>query len=212
MIVDLKAYSPKDGDLLRGRTHSELALTFKKAGAPALSVVTEEKHFHGSLEALRQVATVSGLPVLRKDFITEPKELEATVEAGAAAVLLICAMHSPARLEQLFRAAHELGLEVLVETHTAQELETAAALGAKLIGINNKDISKLELDDGTVWNTLTLIGQAPRDALIISESGLHTRADVCAAIEAGADAVLIGSALMQAEDPGEYFKLLSAGR
>ena len=81
MIVDLKAYSPKDGDLLRGRTHSELALTFKKAGAPALSVVTEEKHFHGSLEALRQVATVSGLPVLR-DFITEPKELEATVEAG----------------------------------------------------------------------------------------------------------------------------------
>ncbi|HBR33942.1 MAG TPA: bifunctional indole-3-glycerol phosphate synthase/phosphoribosylanthranilate isomerase, partial [Firmicutes bacterium] len=124
----------------------------------------------------------------------------------------ICSMHSPARLEQLFRAAHELGLEALVETHTAQELETSASLGAKLIGINNKDIGKLELDDGTVSNTLSLIGQAPRDALIISESGLHTRRDVCAAIDAGADAVLIGSALLQAEDPREYFKLLSAGR
>ena len=212
VIVDLKAYSPKDGDLFRGRTYSELALTFKNAGAPALAVITEREHFHGSLEALRRVAAVSGLPVLRKDFITEQKELEATVQAGAAAVLLICSMHSPARLEQLFRAAHELGLEALVEAHTAQELETAASLGAKLIGINNKDIGKLELDDGTVSNTLSLIGQAPRDALIISESGLHTRRDVCAAIDAGADAVLIGSALLQAADPREYFKLLSAGR
>lgn len=212
IIVDVKAYSPKEGDLFRGRTYSELALTFKNAGAPAIAVITEKNCFHGSLEALKQVVTVSGLPVLRKDFITDIKELEDTVQAGASAVLLICSMHSPERLKKLFLTAHELGLEVLVETHTPQELETAAALGAKLIGINNKDIGKLELDDGNVSQMLTLIGQAPADALIVSESGLHTRTDVCAAIDAGADALLIGSALIQAENPAEYFKILSNGR
>lgn len=212
IIVDVKAYSPKEGDLFRGRTHSELALTFKNSGAPALAVITEKNHFHGSLEALSQVAAVSGLPVLRKDFITEVKELIDTVQAGASAVLLICSKHSPKRLKTLFLAAHELGLEVLVEAHTMQELETAATLGAKLIGINNKDIDKLELDDGTVSQMLTLIEQAPKDSLIISESGLHTRAEVCAAMDAGADALLIGTALMQAKNPAEYFKILSNSR
>lgn len=212
IIVDVKAYSPKEGDLFRGRTYSELALTFKNAGVPALAVITEKEHFHGSLEALSRVAVVSGLPVLRKDFITEVKELEDTVQAGASAILLICSMHSPKRLKKLFLAAHELGLEVLVETHTAQELETAAALGAKLIGINNKDIGKLELDDGTVFQSLTLIGQAPKEALVVSESGIHTRADVCAVMDAGADALLIGTALLQADDPAEYYKVLSIGR
>ncbi|MBP7176239.1 MAG: indole-3-glycerol-phosphate synthase [Thermoclostridium sp.] len=212
IIVDVKVYSPLYGDLFRGRTHPELALTFKNAGAPAFAVITEKENYHGSLDALGQVAAISGLPVLRKDFITEVKELEDTVRAGASAVLLICSMHSPERLKKLFLAAHELGLEVLVETHTAQELEVAAALGAKLIGINNKDIGRLEMDDGNVNKMLTLISQAPADALIVNESGLRTREDVCAAIDAGADALLIGSALLQADDPAQYYEVLSKGR
>jgi indole-3-glycerol phosphate synthase len=211
IIVDVKAYSPKDGDLFRGRTYPELALIFKNAGAPAFAVITEKEHFHGSLDSLKQVAAISGLPVLRKDFITEVKELEDTVRAGASAVLLICSKHSHKRLESLFHAAHDLDLEVLVETHTAQELETAAALGAKLIGINNKDIGKLELDNGTVSHMLTFIAKAPADALIVNESGLFTREDVCAAIDAGADALLIGTALLQAGDPAEYYRILSRG-
>ena len=212
IIVDIKAYSPRYGDLFRGRTHPELALTFKNAGAPAFAVITEKEHYHGSLDDLEQVVTVSGLPVLRKDFITGVRALEDTVWAGASAVLLICSMHSPQRLTKLFRAAHKLGLEVLVEMHTLQELEIAADLGAKLIGINNKDIGRLELDDGNVSRMLTLFAQAPADALIVNESGLHTRDDVCAAIDAGAHALLIGSALLQADDPAEYFKVLSKGR
>lgn len=209
IIVDIKACSPQQGDLLRGRTCPELALIFKNAGAPALAVITEPDHFGGSLEALRQVAGVSGLPVLRKDFITGSRELEATVRAGASAVLLICSMHTPRRLGRLFLAAHDMGLEVLVETHTAAELETAAALGAKLIGINNRDIGRLELDDGTIAHTLALIGQAPEDALIVSESGIRSRADAVAAMDAGAGALLIGTALMQAEDPAGLFGVLS---
>ena len=212
IIVDIKAFSPKEGDLFRGRTHSDLALIFKNAGAPALAVITEKNHFHGSLQALENVVKISDLPVLRKDFITEVKELEETVQSGASAVLLICSMHSPERLRKLYLAAHELGLEVLVETHTAQELKMATALGAKLIGINNKDINRLELDNGTVSQTLALIGQAPKDALIVSESGIHTPADVCAAMTAGANALLIGTALLQAEDPAEYYKVLSKAR
>src|SRR5665647_2343060 len=212
IIVDIKVYSPKAGDLLHGRSNTELALTFATAGAPALAVITEKDHFHGSLESLRHVAAISNLPVLRKDFITEHKELEATVQAGAAAVLLICSMHSPERLRTLFLIAHELGLEVLVETHTAQELEIALALGAKLIGINNKDIGKLESDDGAPTQMLNLIEQAAKHALIVSESGLQTRADVCAVIDAGADALLIGTALMQAEDPAGFFRVLSKAR
>ncbi len=212
IIVDIKAYSPKEGDLMRGRTHSEIALTFKKAGAPAFAVITEKDHFRGSLEALRKIAAISGLPVLRKDFITRTNELEETVQAGASAILLICSMHSPQRLRELFTVAHKLGLEVLLEVHTAREMKISAALGAKLIGINNKDIRRLELDDGTVARTQALAGEAPEGALIISESGLHTRADVCAAMDAGADALLIGTALLQAADPAEYFKVLCEAR
>ena len=212
IIVDIKSYSPKEGDLFRGRTYRELALTFKNAGAPALAVITEKDHFRGSMEALSQIVEAGGLPVLRKDFITEVKDIEDTVKAGASAILLICSMHSPNRFKELFLAAHEMGLEALVETHTAQELEFAAVMGAKLIGINNKDILKLELDDGNLSETLNLIMLAPKDTLVISESGLHTRADVCAAVEAGADALLIGSALIKAKAPAEYYKFLSNAR
>ncbi len=211
IIVDIKTYSPKEGDLLRGHTCQELALIFKNAGAPALSVVTERDHFHGSLRTLGQVAKVSGLPVLRKDFITDVRGLEDTVNAGASAVLLICSMLSTKQLKSLFLAAHELGLEVLVEVHTEKELEVSAELGAKLIGVNNRDIINLELDNGTVHQMLELLRQAPKDALIINESGIYTLADVCAAMDAGADALLIGTALLQAEDPAEYYKLLCNG-
>ncbi|MDR0434240.1 MAG: indole-3-glycerol-phosphate synthase [Gracilibacteraceae bacterium] len=204
VIPDFKVRSPKEGDLTRGRAAGRTALEFKALGAPALSVVTENASFGGSLRLLEETAA-AGLPVLRKDFIREREDLRQSKEAGAAAVLLICALLAPPALAELFAAARELGLTALVETHTEDELALAARLGARLIGINNRDIRRLETDDGAVARTKRLAPLAPPGALLVSESGLQTPADVRAAAQAGADAALVGSALWLAADMGALY-------
>ncbi|MDR1069626.1 MAG: indole-3-glycerol-phosphate synthase, partial [Gracilibacteraceae bacterium] len=199
VIPDFKRRSPKEGDLMRGRSAGQVARELKALGAPALSVVTESKSFGGSLRLLEETAA-AGLPVLRKDFILGADDLRQTKEAGAAAVLLICALLEDRALAELFAAAHDLGLAVLAETHTEEELARAAALGARIVGVNNRDIHLLEKDDGTVARTEKLAALAPPGALLVSESGIRTPADVSAAVRAGADAVLVGSALWLAAD------------
>nr|WP_122013182.1 indole-3-glycerol-phosphate synthase [Maliibacterium massiliense] len=208
VIADIKARSPKEGDLLRGRDPVQIARALKAAGAPCLSVVTEQTHFCGSLDMLRRVSEASGLPVLRKDFITSARDLAKTRDAGAAAILLICSMHAPARLETLYRAASDLGLEALVETHTAQELAFAQDLGAQLIGVNNRDILRLEQDAGDVGTTESLLGAANKKGLRVSESGIQTPKDVRRARAAGADAVLVGTALLKAADIAGCYRVL----
>lgn len=210
VIADIKAFSPKEGDLLRGRTAAAVARTLDQAGAPALSVVTEPLHFQGSLTMLEQVAAATPLPILRKDFIASRADLLDSKAGGASAVLLICAMHGEKEMQTLFEQAHALGLEVLVEAHTPAELSLANRLGAMLKGINNRDILALERDGGGVAQTESLAVHHNQQGLLISESGLQTRSDVQRAIRAGANAVLIGTALLRAVDIAACYRDLES--
>lgn len=205
VIPDIKCRSPKEGDLMGRRTPAAVARALIAAGAPVLSVVTEEHHFGGSKALLREIAAL-GVPVLRKDFLKTRQEIRETKELGASAVLLMYACLDDEALAALYQEAKSIGLDVLVEAHTAGELQKAAALGAKLIGINNRDIGILEQDDGTVRLTEALARHKPEGCLLISESAIHTPADVRRAVKAGADAALVGTALLRAEEPGLLYQ------
>jgi indole-3-glycerol phosphate synthase len=205
VIADIKCRSPQHGDLLRGRDPVACAEMLAHDGAPALSVVTEPLRFGGSLELLERIVKATSLPILRKDFVETTDDLMRTRDAGATAILLMIAVLPEATLETLYSKSLELGLEPLIEVHTTEEMAIAKQLGATLIGINNRDITKWECDDGTVQTTQHLIRHAPLGATLISESGITTPADVRAAIQAGCTAVLIGTALWQAPDLRQAF-------
>ncbi|MTI82768.1 MAG: indole-3-glycerol-phosphate synthase [Firmicutes bacterium] len=211
VIPDIKCTSPKEGDLLRGRDPVEVAKLLAEAGAPALSVVTESKNFGGSIELLEQIATLTKLPILRKDFITCVDDLKITKDCGAGAILLICATQSFSLLMKLYEEALKIGLEPLVEAHTKEELILAGEIGAKLVGINNRNILELERDDGTVSATELLAKYKPNDAILISESSIQTPAQAQAAVRTGADAILVGTAIWQAENMRECYLALSRG-
>ena len=205
VIADIKCRSPRHGDLLRGRDPVACAEALACCGAPALSVVTEGARYGGSLALLGRVAAATGLPVLRKDFIETAGDLARTRDAGARAILLMVSVLDNATLEMLFAKAIEIGLEPLVETHTEPEMAVARRLGASLIGINNRDITRWECDDGAVQTTEQLVRHAPAGVTLVSESGIATPADARAAIRAGCTAVLIGTALLQAPDLREAY-------
>ena len=209
VIPDFKLVSPADGPLFAGRDVLQAARDMEAAGAPALSVVTEERDFGGSLDLLSSLVKAVDLPVLRKDFIRTAGDIEETARRGAAAVLLICSCLDERTLGALYRDAITCGLEPLVETHTAEELRWARDLGAKLVGINNRDILALEKDGGTVSTTSALAAGKPDGAVLISESGIQSPAGVRAALSAGADAVLVGTAIWRAEDPVAFYRALS---
>ncbi len=200
VIPDIKCISPKEGDLLQGRDPVATAKRLVEAGASALSVVTEKERFGGSADLLRRIAQAVAAPVLRKDFIADERQLQETAELGAAAVLLICATTEPKTLTSLYEKSLALGLEPLVEIHTAEEMALAKDLNARLIGINNRNIVTLERDDGGPERTLALASAAPADALLISESGILSAEDARRAASAGVHAVLVGTALWQASD------------
>lgn len=201
VIPDLKVRSPKEGELLRGRDPVRFARELAAAGAPAISVVTESERFGGSLEMLAAVAAGVDVPVLRKDFIRDPAELERSQAAGAAAVLLIAAHLAAEELAALHEEAHRRGLQTLIEVHTPEELAKVRGLELDALGINNRDILQLERDDGTVSTTERLAPLVPPGTLLVSESGIATPEDVHRAIAAGATAVLVGTAILKAADP-----------
>jgi indole-3-glycerol phosphate synthase len=201
VIADIKPISPRDGDLLGKRRPSHLAQVLSEAGACALSVVTETKHFGGSREILEEVVGATRLPVIRKDFFLEPAQIVESHEAGAAAVLLIMATASDALASLLYGSARELGMEVIVEVHCREEIDRALKLNPTIIGINNRDILNLERDSGDVRVTEQLAPLVPDPILIISESALHSREEVRRALQAGADGVLIGTAILQSSEP-----------
>ncbi len=211
VIPDIKCFSPREGDLLRGREPLQMARLLADAGAPALSVVTEPRSFGGSLKLLEQVAAAIKLPVLRKDFITSPDEVKITRDCGAKALLLICALLDYSRLLELYEEALKIGLEPLVEVHNREDLILAGKIGAQLVGINNRNILELETDSGTVATTEMLADCKPPGSVLISESSIRTPAEAQAAFRAGADAVLVGTAIWQAEDPRECYLALSGG-
>ncbi|MEG6520418.1 indole-3-glycerol-phosphate synthase [Desulfotomaculum sp. 1211_IL3151] len=207
VIPDLKRRSPKEGDLFAGRELHKLAEALQNAGAPVLSVVTESQHFGGSLELLKQ-AVATGLPVLRKDFIQTARDIEETAQAGAAAALLIVSMLDEKTLVSLLDKCKACGLDALVEVHTAAELGIVNLLGPKLVGINNRDILRLEKDNGTVENTSMLAALVKQPALVVSESAIRDQEDARLALQAGADAILVGTALLQATDLGAKYSQL----
>ncbi|HAU32021.1 MAG: Indole-3-glycerol-phosphate synthase [Desulfotomaculum sp. 46_296] len=212
VIPDIKSRSPQEGDLLLERDPGAYARALAAAGAPALSVVTEPEHFGGSPELLKRITQAVSLPVLRKDFINNSAQLEESVELGAAAVLLTVSMLEKDLLYKLVEDALALGLEPLVETHNQSEIIAANRLCLTMTGINNRNIVKLEMDGGDVSNTEKLTGLVRPGVLIISESSLSSPKDVQRALKAGAHAVLVGTAILQAEDPVEMFRCLSESR
>ncbi len=175
-------------------------------------MVTEAREFGGSLALLRAVASSVDAPVLRKDFVRDRAALEETIAAGASAILLTVCMLEPALLAELHGAARELGLETLVEVHDREELEAVRAQGLEpdVLGINNRDILVLEVDDGDVSLTEGLAALVPDGWLVLSESAIAGPDDARRAREAGADAVLVGTSILQAPDPGALIDELAA--
>ncbi len=224
VIADIKNRSPKEGPLIGGRDVLALAETLISAGAPALSVVTEEKYFGGSLDMLERISANVAVPVLRKDFIRTEKQIQETASAGASAVLLIVAMLDETRLGRLYEASLKHGLTALVETHNLAEIKMANAISPELVGINNRDILSLERDDGEVGATERLVREVRGGAVpgktsldnpfhgcpfIVSESSIMTPDDVARAKKAGANAVLVGTALLKASDIAQKYEELS---
>lgn len=209
VIPDIKCKSPGEGDLLMGRDPVEIAKKLKEAGAPVISVVTESEHFGGSPELLHQIAVATSIPILRKDFITNREQLVESVDIGADGVLLIASMLGKKQLFKLIEEALLLDLEPLVETHDEAEIITVNELNLTFLGINNRNIIELEMDDGNVSTTEKLIGLVRPGPLIVSESSIRFPDDVLRAKAAGAHAVLVGTAILQARNPVEMYKKLS---
>jgi indole-3-glycerol phosphate synthase len=212
VISEIKVRSPKEGDLLRGRDPGELARTYASRPVAGISVVTEPKDFGGSLDLLRSVAAAVDVPVLRKDFVHDRAGLEETVAAGASAILLTVSMIGQDGFAQLHYDAQDLGLETLVEVHDAGEIEfiRVQELEPDLLGINNRDIVQREVDDGDVSLTEDLVQFVPTGWLVLSESAIAGPDDARRAREAGADAVLVGTSILQASDPAAAIDALVA--
>jgi indole-3-glycerol phosphate synthase len=198
IIAEFKRHSPSAGDIRAAAEPAELARLYESGGAAAMSVLTEPEHFKGSLEDLRRVAAAVGLPLLRKDFLVDRHQVYEAAIAGAEAVLVIVAGLTDADALKLLDAAHLVQLDALVEVHTAEELQRASSLGARLIGVNNRNLKTLQVDLET---SLHLAPLAPPDAVLVAESGLRTRADIERLQSAGYQAFLIGETLMRSADP-----------
>ena len=196
-IAEIKRRSPSAGDLRPDADPGALAVEFERAGAAAVSVLVDER-FAGSVDDLRAARAAASLPLLAKGFFREPDELAELKRSGADAVLLLLRDLDDEHAARLMGFATELGLDTLVEAHDADELERAIALGADPIGVNARDLSTFHIDRNA---QLDLVAQAPRDRVVVAESGIESRAQAAAAELAGADAVLVGSTLMRATDP-----------
>jgi indole-3-glycerol phosphate synthase len=198
VIAEFKRRSPSAGEISATATVAEQVGAYERGGAAALSVLTDELHFGGSLEDLRVARAACSLPILRKDFIVDPYQLLEAAVNGADAVLLIVRALSDAELRELYDRARGLDLDCLVEVHDAEELERALQLDADVIGINNRS-----LDEGTVdvATTYELMPDVPAGKTVVAESGISARSELEELERVGVDAVLIGSALMSCADP-----------
>jgi indole-3-glycerol phosphate synthase len=208
VIAEFKRRSPSAGTLREGADLREIVTAYARGGAAALSILTEEPNFGGSLDDLRAARAGCGLPILRKDFTIDSYQLHEARAAGADAVLLIVAALDQPTLAALHREAGELGLDALVEVHDRAELERALELETRLIGINNRDLRDFSVD---VERTFALLGEIPASTCAVSESGIATAAQLRRLEEAGVRAVLVGETLMRAPDPSVALRDLLVG-
>jgi indole-3-glycerol phosphate synthase len=206
VIAEIKRRSPSKGELAPELNAPDRAARYVAGGAHALSVLTESDRFGGSLDDLRQVSAATAVPVLRKDFIVDPLQVYEARACGASAALLIVRALAPSQLVALVASARAAGLELLVEVRDERELDRALEAGALVIGVNNRNLETLEVDPGTVGR---LIPRIPAGLIAVAESGVTSRRDVEAAAAAGADAILVGSALSVAADGAAAVRALS---
>ncbi|MGI8714268.1 MAG: indole-3-glycerol phosphate synthase TrpC [Solirubrobacteraceae bacterium] len=197
VIAEHKRRSPSAGTIREDLRLEDVVTAYERGGAAALSVLTEQVGFGGTLDDLRRTRAIVKLPILRKDFVVDPYQVVESMAAGADAILLIVAALDAQRLGRLQAQALALGLGVLVEVHDRAELEIAAGIGAAVIGINNRDLATLQVDTS---RTLELLADVPAGVTVVSESGLRTRADLEQVAQAGVDAALVGEALMRSPD------------
>ena len=214
LIAEVKKASPSAGEICKDFDPVRIAKAYEAAGASCLSVLTDEKFFQGSLDYLRQIRKAVKLPLLRKDFIIDERQILEAIEWGADAILLIVAILDDARLKQFHALAAEAGLAALVEVHDEAELDRALAIGANLIGVNNRNLKTFHVDLATterlaarlfesresrVESQLTS-GRTQASTLLVAESGIHTRADVVRLAKCGARAILVGESLIRSGD------------
>jgi indole-3-glycerol phosphate synthase len=210
VISEIKVRSDKEGDLLRGRDPVALAREMAQCPVAGISVVTEPAHFGGSMDVLRAVAAAVELPVLHKDFITTERQIRESSAAGAAAILLIAAMLEAEQLARLIGAARHHGLETLVEAHSLEEVRKIDRLPFDIMGINNRDITVFEVDDTDVRRTEELAGYCSGSRPLVSESAIGSATDVRRAGKSGADAVLVGTAVLKAVRLSDFLRELAS--
>jgi indole-3-glycerol phosphate synthase len=208
VIAEHKRRSPSAGTIREGIALEDVVSAYERGGAAALSILTEERNFAGSLEDLRAARAATRLPILRKDFVVDPYQVLESAARGADAILLIVAALEGPQLEELHAQALELGLDVLVEIHDRTELGTALGVGATLVGINNRDLTTLKVD---TRRTFELVPHLPADVTVVAESGFRQAAELDELADAGVSAVLIGEALMRSADIEAACRALTAG-
>jgi indole-3-glycerol phosphate synthase len=197
LIAEVKKASPSKGIIRADFNPIEIAKIYEKSGADAISVLTDRHFFQGAIEYLRQIREVVQVPLLRKDFIFEAYQIYEAKAFQANAILLIVAMLEDGQLKDFLVVAKELGLDCLVEIHTGEELDRVLPLEAPILGINNRDLNTFHTN---LTTTLTLIPHIPKDRILISESGIHSRQDVLTLKQAGVHAILVGESLMKSAD------------
>ena len=205
VIAEIKKASPSAGVIRANLEVAEIAARYERAGAAAISVITEEDFFQGKLRYLTEVKTAVSLPILCKDFIIDPIQVVAARAAGADALLLIAAILEQSSLLELLAMARDLSMASLVEVHNQEEMERVLTTDARIIGINNRNLRTFQVSLDT---TFTLRPSVPSDRLVVSESGIQKQSDLQSLASAAVDAVLVGTSLMRAEDPGAKLREL----
>ena len=208
IIAEHKRRSPSAGPIREGASVADIVCAYERGGAAALSILTEPRHFGGSLDDLHEARGTTRLPILRKDFVVDPYQVYESAAAGADAILLIVAALEPEALLGLHREAWALDLDVLVEVHDEEELEAALQVEAEVIGINNRDLDDFSVD---IERTYELLSDVPAGKTVVSESGFSTREQIDDLDRVGVDAVLIGETLMRAPDLEAAARELSGG-
>ena len=200
VIAEIKKASPSKGVIREDFQPAQIARSYEQGGAACLSVLTDIDFFQGSDDYLQQARAACQLPVIRKDFIIDPYQVYEARSINADCILLIVACLNDAQLHSLNDLAHELGMDVLIEVHDQAELERALTTNNRLIGINNRNLRTFEVSLNT---TLDLLQQIPDERIVVTESGIHTPADVALMRDNQVNAFLVGEAFMRAEQPGE---------
>jgi indole-3-glycerol phosphate synthase len=198
VVAEHKRRSPSAGTIREGAGCAEIVMAYERGGAAAISILTEEAHFGGSLADLREARAATELPILRKDFTIDPYQLYEAKVAGADGVLLVVGSLEQSELASLYTQARELDLDALVEIHDDEELERALELDCDVIGINNRNLEDFSVD---IQRTFDLLADVPAGKVVVSESGIHHRGQIDELEQVGVDAVLVGEALMRAPEP-----------